>query len=134
VPNDTAELTVWVRDATADPYELDAATTGLRQELLDLDVSRVEPLGGTPPPTSKGVEAAVAGALLVTICRPEVLTPLVTAVRTWLGDRQHRTVRLKCADDELEVTGLSGQQQQQLIDAWLARQTGGGTRQTNGGR
>jgi hypothetical protein len=53
-----------------------------------------------------------------------VLTTLINVLQSWLSRHERRSMTLKIGDDELEVTGISSEQQQQLINDWLSRNKG----------
>jgi hypothetical protein len=106
-------------DEEFDEEELDALTTGLRRQLLQLDVESVDRAEGPPPPTgARAADASSVGMLLVTLAStPELLRALVGTVRGWLS----RSVKVKLGDSELEVTGVSSEQQERLITDWVSR-------------
>jgi hypothetical protein len=105
-----------------DAEEVAEATLRLRRELLDLEVEGVEPkVGGEPPPGTRAVELAALGALVVTVAQPELLTPVVSAVRSWLAGSPQRSIRLELDGDALELIGVSSKEQQRLADEWLRR-------------
>jgi hypothetical protein len=109
-----------------DADEVARATLQLRRELLDLDVDAVEaPGAGEPPPGSRGVDVAALGALVVNIAESQLLTAVVAAVRSWLGDSSRRSIKLQLGGDALELTGVSSREQRRLTDEWLARHTPG---------
>lgn len=88
-------------------------------ELLDLDVSAVEPLPeGTVPPRAKGV-AAVAGWLAVQL-GPEALKTVLVKVADWVT-RNDRTVEVSYGGDTLKLERATREQQERIIDDWLAR-------------
>jgi hypothetical protein len=109
-------------DDQADAEELDALTSGLRRQLLQLDVESVERAEGPPPPPgARAAEAISLGTLLVTLAStPEVLRALLGTVRAWLSRSAARSVKVKLGDSELEVTGISSEQQQRLIADWIS--------------
>jgi len=78
-----SELKVEIFDEEADPESLDAATQGLRQELLELDVDSVRPASaGAPPEGAKAVDIAAVGALVVGFAgNIELVNKVVTTVR-----------------------------------------------------
>ena len=108
--------------ADGEVAEVAEAALQLRRELLGLDVDTVKtPQAGAPLPGTKGVEVAVAGALLVSLSDPRVLAPVVEAVRSWLADSFQRSVKMELGGDVLELNGLSSAEQRRLADEWLAR-------------
>ena len=110
-------------DEEFDEEELDALTTGLRRQLLQLDVESVDRAEGPPPPTgARAADASSVGMLLVTLAStPELLRALVGTVRGWLSRSAARSVKVKLGDSELEVTGVSSEQQERLITDWVSR-------------
>jgi hypothetical protein len=118
----TTQLRLQVDDEDADPEELADLTARLRDELLDLDVEAVErPRAGSPPPGTRAVELVAVGTLLASFAKPELLTGIVAAVRSWLGGSGQRTVKLEMNGDLLELTGVSSKEQRRLTDEWLRR-------------
>jgi hypothetical protein len=105
----------------ADAAKLDRETLQLRGELLDLDVEDVvRPSAGPPPPGTRAVEAAVLGTLVVTATKKAVAAVIGT-VAGWSRRRPDRSVKLEIDGDSIEVTDPSAEDQQRLIEAFLAR-------------
>jgi len=130
-----SELQVMVDARDADREELAELARQLRAELLQLDVERVdEVVVGEAPPGTRAGDVVALGALLVSLAGQAKLLPaLVDTVKGWLGRvGQPSTVKLELDGDVLEVTGASSSQQQQLIEAWLARHTVGPPLQPEG--
>ena len=95
---------------------------GLRRELLDLDVTAVEPVPAGPAPAgARSVDLEGLGALLVTIAKSELLAAVVNAVTAWLAGRQQRSVKLEVDGDVLELTGVPSGEQRRLTETWLSR-------------
>lgn len=111
-------------EADSDVEELADLTDGLHAELLDVDAASVASLPAeTAPEGAKGL-AALAGWLVVHFGTVDGLRAAVAAVRSWTS-RTGRTVEISIGGDALKVTGVTSQQQAQLIDAWLARHAPG---------
>ena len=109
----------------ADAAELDEATMQLRSELLELDVEDVErPTAGPPPPGARAAEVALLGTLLVTAGQ-EVIRALGRVLGDWLSRGAKRTIKLQLDNDIIELTSVSEEDQQRLLDAFLARHTAG---------
>ncbi|MFP8903629.1 hypothetical protein [Streptomyces atacamensis] len=111
-------------DEDADRLEL--ATSALREELLELDVERVDAVSAGPAPDgTRAVDVAEIGGLLVTLAQaPVALHELVTTVRHWLtrgadSGAADRTAELTIDGDTLKVTGVSAETQDRIVDAWL---------------
>ena len=106
-------------------YRSIGVTSGLRQQLLELDVEAVDrPRAEAPPPGARAGEAAELGALLITVA-PAVLGAVVETIRSWLSRARGRRAKLQFGDDMIEITGASSEQQEQLITAVLARHAEG---------
>lgn len=125
-----ADLKLWVQlrlDAEADVDELDAHTAELRRELLQLDVDAVDrPRTSEPPPGARAADVSTLGTLLVALGNTaSALSGVIAALRSWLSRGRGRTVKLELDGDALEVTGVSSEQQERLIQAWIARHADG---------
>ena len=95
----------------------------LRTELDGLGVGAVAlARGAGARPGTRAPDIAEAVGLVVSIAQvPDALRQMVTTVTGWLGrDYAHRTARLVLGGNELEVTGISSQTQERLIDAWIS--------------
>jgi hypothetical protein len=110
-----------VDDAEAE--EFDRLTANLRRELLQLDVDDVTRLReGPPPPGTRAVELVALGSLIVALGQAVgALSGVVHAVQGWLRHKPDRKVRLEIDGDVLELSGATVDQQQRLVDEWLAR-------------
>lgn len=123
----TEGVQVEVVDTGADEERLETLALLLRQELLMLDVRAVEPYHeGAAPEGSKGGLAAVAGLLSVSLAPGlQALGSVVVVIREWLRrSGSGRTVKLTIDGDVIELSGATGQVQQQLVDAFVRRHTG----------
>ena len=65
-----------------------------------------------------------AGWLVAQVGTLDGLRAAVAAVRGW-ARRTGRTVEVSIGGDVLKVTGVTSQQQGEIIDAWLARHAAG---------
>ena len=91
----------------------------LRGELLDLDVSGVDLLpDGVVPPGAKGV-AAIAGWLAVQL-GPKALRVVLAKVADWVT-RNDREIVVSYGGDTLKLGRATREQQEKIIDGWLAR-------------
>lgn len=114
-----------------DAEELFELTQGLRGELLALDVDAVG-LGahgearGEVPDGAKGAELLAFGGLAIQFAlKSPILRSVVDTTVAWLGRQQARSVKLTLDGDTLEVTGVSSQEQSQLVEQWVARHADG---------
>src|SRR4051812_15276217 len=111
-----------------DAEELAELTQRLRDELLELDVDAVEPAtGGAAPEGAKGLELLAVGGLIVRFAmKAPVLRAVVDTTVGWLARQQARSVKLTLDGDTLELTGVSSDEQQRLIELWVARHAAAG--------
>jgi len=106
--------------ADSDAEELADLGKRLRKELLEYDVSSVGPLPAEEvPPGAKGI-GEVAGWLVAQFGTLDGLRAVIDGVCGWAA-RTRRTVELELDGDTLRIEAATSQQQQELIDAWLAR-------------
>ncbi|GAA1569597.1 MULTISPECIES: hypothetical protein [Kribbella] len=121
------DVQVEVVETAADEAQLETLALLLRQELLLLDVHAVEPhQEGDAPEGSKGGLAAVAGLLSVSLAPGlQALGSVIVVIREWVRrGGANRTVKLTVDGDVIELTGATGEMQQQLVDAFVRRHTG----------
>jgi hypothetical protein len=113
-----------VQAPDGDVAELAELTGLLRAELLDLDVNSVDlPADDVPPGQAKGL-AAVVGWLTVRFGTVEGLRAVVSALCGWVS-RTNRVVEISVGGDVLKLTGVTSEQQDRIIDGWLARHAAG---------
>ena|SRR5690348_3475409 len=104
----------------SDAEELADLGDRLREELLEYDVSSVGPLPAEEvPPGAKGI-GEVAGWLVANFGTLEGLRAVIYGVRAWAA-RTHRAVEVTIDGDTLKLEAATAQQQQEIIDVWLAR-------------
>ena len=122
----TTELRIEISDPDADDERLARMTETLREDLLALDVSSVKALpAGDAPEGSKGVDAATIGAMVVALkSSVELTSQVVAAVRAWMrrGSPKSSTQVLKLTmnGQSIELSAATVDQQQQLVDAFVA--------------
>ena len=110
-------------DAPDEDEALAASALALGIELAELDVDDVVPVtAGEAPAGAKGIELLALGGLLVRLGRSShALRQVVDAIHDWVGRTEARSVRMTVDGDVLEVTGATGADVKQLIDAWVER-------------
>jgi hypothetical protein len=119
------ELTLKINHTyEADDKEFDHITRRLRKEILELDVEDVDFVkSGESPRGARSGDAVTLGSLLITLISSSgVLPSLVNTIQSWLKRNQGHSITIEVNGDKLEVTGISSQTQQQLIDRWLKYQ------------
>ena len=111
--------------ADSDAEELADLAGELHAELLGVDGASVAPLTAEAAPEGAKGLGDVAGWLVAQFGTLDGLRAVVAAVRGW-ASRTGRTVEVSIDGDVLKVTGVTSQQQEEIIDAWLARHAPGG--------
>ena len=106
----------------ADAEELDGATMQLRSELLELDVDDVERVpGAAPPPGARAIGAVLLGTLAVEASRGAI-EAVVHTIKSWVSrGSASRTVKVTLDGDSIELTNVSDEDQQRLIESFVAR-------------
>jgi len=97
------------------------------EELLELDVLKEVDfvIIGETPTKAKAGDPITWGTLLLTLATSGgVLTTLINVLQAWLNRNERYSLKIKIGNDELEVTGISSEEKQRLIEAWLSRQKG----------
>jgi hypothetical protein len=121
---DSGELVLQVCPASGDDAgELAEAAGWLRAELLDSDIQGVGLLPGEDVPSGAKGAAAVAGWLLVEL-GPEALRAVLAKVADWVA-RNGRVVKVSYGGDTLKLGRATREQQEKIIDGWLARHPAG---------
>ena len=118
-------IALWLEVALApdaDAAELEHATSQLREELLELDLERVDRPTEPAPPGSRGLDVAALGTLIVGAGRGAI-GPVLTAVQSWVARRSSRRVKITIDGDSLEQTNASREDQRRLLESVLARQS-----------
>jgi len=118
MPDDLLQVGLQIdAGADADEQEIEDLTAQLRGQLLELDVESVNRVrAGDAPPSTRAVDVMVLGGLFVTLSKsPELLKMITGVVQSWVTGRPGRSVELQINGDSLKVTGVSSDQQRQLI-------------------
>ncbi len=110
--------------ADSDAEELADLAGRLQAELLGVDAASVAPLPAEAAPEGAKGLGDLAGWLLVQFGTPDGLRAVAAVVRGF-ASRTGRTVEVSIGRDKLKVTGATARQQDQIIDAWLARHAPG---------
>ena len=122
-----ADLQIELGLGDADPAEVDEATARLRNELLQLDVDRVQRAsGGEAPPGTRAVELVALGGLVVTLARnSDKIAAVIHTLEGWLARDRGRTIKLELDGDNIEVSGVSSAERERLISAFIERHASG---------
>ena len=107
-----------------DEEELSKLSRWLRDDILELDVERVDYAANVAPPSSKSGTAVNLAELIIGLSNSAVLTALVGVLRTWVSRDSNRKVSIQYGGDKLEITGVPGDQDAPLISRWLATNAG----------
>jgi len=111
-----------------DPEELELDTQNLRNELTEVnEIEKVDFVTNAekgPEGSKAGGDIAALGSLLVTLgasAGSTVIPSLANTLQSWLTRHERRKISLEIAGDKLEITGVSDEQQQRLIDVWISK-------------
>jgi hypothetical protein len=119
-----SQMVVRLDEHGAAPEQLELMSASLRRDLLELDVDDVVKVSGAVPPAgSRGIDVAAVGELLVALpASLEILRSVVEAARSWVarGPGGHaRTAELSIGDKTIKLTGVSGEQQDRIIEQFV---------------
>ena len=121
------QMTITIHDP--DVERLDELSSVLRRELLDLGVDDVERASaGEAPAGTRGIDVGEIGVLLVAFQESLVaVTGIVGAIRGWMSaTRGANSVELTIGDQTLKIDSASREQQDRLIDEFVAALHGSG--------
>ena len=122
MPNDSVQLKLHIALQDGDAEDLATLTQRLMSELKELGVESVEPVRLSESPEGTKGAGIDWGTVLVTLAASGgVLTTLINLLQARLSRDERRSVTVEIGGDKLMLTGVSSQQQQQLIDEWLKR-------------
>jgi hypothetical protein len=109
-----------------DDEELAELTRQLRTEFMEVDVESIDFASIDEAPVgSKSGPPVDWGTLLLTLAASGgVLTTIINVIQSWLTRHDRHRLSIEINGDRLELTGISTDEQQQLIDAWLSRHRG----------
>ncbi|MEN3616086.1 hypothetical protein AAH979_42280 [Plantactinospora sp. ZYX-F-223] len=116
------EMLITVRAAGDDPADVEESAVRLRQELLDLDVDEVRPVGaGEIPPGARAVDVAAVGAVLVVLQQSTgLITSVVGLMQAWAGSRPRgNEVEMTVGDHTIRLTAATSEQQERLVDEFI---------------
>jgi hypothetical protein len=106
----------------ADAEELEHARAQLERELLEVGAAdRVS--GGPTPVETLGIDPVARGTFVVAVGR-NAIGSFVGVVRSWVSRRSSTAVKLELDGDVIELTGVSREEQNRLVEAFLARNQG----------
>lgn len=110
-----------LNDAALAPDRLEDAVAPLTEDLRQLGT--LAPAGtraaSSAQPGAKGDPATTGEVVLALISSP-MLVALLGVVRAWVGGSRHRSVKVTSPAGTLEIDRATWEQQQGLIEHWLA--------------
>jgi hypothetical protein len=121
VANGSLQLEVELLQAgSADARIVEQHTLDLAHELRGVRGVRIERTYARAPADAKGLDVAAIGSLLVSLGGAVgAVTALVGVLRGWVTREEGRKIRVRIDDRELELSGASRDEEQQLIDAFV---------------
>lgn len=117
--------TVWDMFVVVDPRDEDefsetaASARRLRAELLALDVDAADPLADDFVPVGAKGLSAISATMGIKL-GAAMLGSVFAKIRDWVGRSGH-SVEVTIDGDTIKISGAFPEQQEQAINAWLAR-------------
>jgi hypothetical protein len=106
-----------------DEEDVDRLARGLANELDEAEAGDVALKGtGRVPHGAKGDFVAIGELVIAAI---GALPPVVAAIRGWLGRSPAKSIELVVDGDSITIVSPSSEDENRLVDAWLARHGGG---------
>jgi hypothetical protein len=106
----------------ADAMELDRLARQLRRRLLENDFDVQLPRSGDSPPDTRAPDSTTIGALIVTVAASRsVFVSALKVIQAYLDTSKARSVKIQVDGDSLEMTGLTVDDQRELIDSFVDR-------------
>lgn len=109
-----------VPSTSVDERVVEQQTLDLADELRGVRGVEVDRARAEVPPDAKALDVAAIGSLLVSLGGAGgAITALVGVLRGWVTREQGRKIRIRIDGRELELSGASRNEEQQLIDAFV---------------
>jgi hypothetical protein len=107
-----------------DKKEIDSLSRNLRDDLSNLNqVEDVHLSYEKPPSDSKAFDGIALGSMVVDIMGGGAIKEVTQTVQRWIERNENRSISIVMADgDRIDVKGLSGKDQREMINAWVIRQ------------
>ena len=107
-----------------DKQEIDSLSRNLRDDLSNLNqVEDVHLSYEKPPSDSKAFDGVALGSMVVDVISGGAVKEVTQTVQRWIERNENRAITIEMADGEkIDVKGISGKDQQRIIDAWVMRQ------------
>jgi hypothetical protein len=102
-----------------DVQELARLSRRLCDELLELNVEKVDYATAVAPPGAKSGSAVSLGTIIVTLSDSVVLAALVGLLRGWVQQHSGRKLRVRIGENELEIKGALGEREDRRIEEFL---------------
>jgi hypothetical protein len=123
------DVQIQLTEQEADDERVQLLTGFLREELAGID--GVEPhlvRDGEAPEGARAVEVAAVGALVVKLLESGAVRAVVGTIRSWLsrGASAPRSVRLEIDGDAIELSSVSSEQQESLVEMFIRRHSAQG--------
>jgi hypothetical protein len=104
----------------ADAEETERLTVQLRNELLQLEVDRVDRVSeGDAPDGTRAIELIAVASLLVKF-GPGVIGAVAGTLQAWLARGDGRKITVQIADKQITLEQPSDEERRKLVDAFLA--------------
>jgi hypothetical protein len=105
-----------------DVNQIDSLARSLQDDVSNLDVDKITLITETPPPGSKAFDGVAIGSMIIDFATGGVVKQITQTIQAWIQRNENRSITLEIEDDKIDVKGISGKDQQKIIDAWIMRQ------------
>jgi hypothetical protein len=104
-----------------DKQEIDSLSRNLRDDLSNLNqVEDVQLSYEKPPSDSKAFDGVALGSMAVDIMSGGAIREVTQTVQRWIERNENRSITIEAPDgSKIDVKGISGKDQQKMIDAWI---------------
>ena len=121
-------MRIRLAEVGADDERLHGLTTGLRNELVEVDGLDVQLVHeGDAPDDSRALDVLAVGALAIRVLDSAGLRTAFGAIRAWLarGAGAPRSVHVEIDGDSIELSAATSEEQERLVALFLDRHAAG---------
>jgi hypothetical protein len=110
-----------ISDQQLDEEEMEDTARLLISDLQELPLEKLEFASKDLPQGAKGDPISIGTILLTLAASGGILTSLIAVLQAWVANSKQRSVTMKLGNDELIISGIASNKQEQLIQEFLSR-------------